>query len=166
MENLIQDTEENIDEIQNVINESSNTIEAENIQVGDILSRDKFRQRFNDFFNMLGDMTQIEGLKIHSENKFEFSGATATADRLYMCAEKYKFMKFLIENNGGWLGDALLIGGFCYAKINVVAYHYTGRSVGERLLAKIRLKPATPEKQGYFSKLFKKDNENEEKTSE
>lgn len=129
---------------------------------GDVLTPEEFESRFFELFDLAGDMADIPELKINREKNFEVSGAKATAKKLYSCAEKYKIMHFLIENGGGWFADAVLIGGFCYAKANVVVYHYSGRGIGARLMSRFKKMPAgIQEKAGIFSRFFKKEVENE-----
>lgn len=140
-------------------------ITSESVKLGDILTRSEFENKFMELFDIAGDIADIPELKINREKSFEVSGAKATANRLYSCAEKYKLMHFLIENGGGWFADAVLIGGFCYAKANVVVYHYSGRGIGSRIVARFKKLPANvQEKAGIFSRFFKKEvvNESEE----
>lgn len=137
----------------------------ESVKLGDVLTREEFEGRFFELFDLAGDLAEIPELKINREKNFEVSGAKATANKLYSCAEKYKIMHFLIENGGGWFADAVLIGGFCYAKANVVVYHYSGRGIGSRIMARFKKLPANvQEKAGIFSRFFKKEvvNESEE----
>lgn len=128
------------------------------VAVGDVLTQEEFTSKFFELFDIAGDLTDIPELKINREKSFEVSGAKATAARLYRCAEKYKIMHFLIENGGGWFADAILIGGFCYTKANIVVYHYSGRSLGSRLLSRFKKMPASvQEKASLFSRFFKKE---------
>lgn len=142
-------------------------ITGESVKLGDILTRSEFENKFMELFDIAGDIADIPELKINREKSFEVSGAKATANRLYSCAEKYKIMHFLIENGGGWFADAILIGGFCYAKANVVVYHYSGRGIGSRIMARFKKLPSNvQEKAGVFSRFFKKEVSNEsEKTA-
>lgn len=168
---LIDEKEESAKTIQEELEKAldfEETTEKESesgVKIGDILTRNEFEQRFFELFDMAGDLTAIQELKINREKSFEVAGAKATANRLYDCAEKYKIMHFLIENGGGWFADAVLIGGFCYAKANVVVYHYSGRGIGSRIIARFKKLPANvQEKAGIFSRFFKKEvvNESEE----
>ena len=130
--------------------------------IGAILTPEQFEEKFFELFDIAGDITDIQELKINREKSFEVSGAKATAKRLYVCAEKYKALHFLIENGGGWLADAILIGGFCYGKANVVVYHYSGKTLGNRLFARFKKAPAgMTEKASVISRFFKKEAENE-----
>lgn len=136
---------------------------AENAaDTSDNLTRDEFESRFIELFDMAEHLTEIKGLKIDREKAFELAGAKKTAEKLYDCAEKYKVMHFLIENRGGWLGDAILIGGFCYSKANIVVAHYSGQTLGARIMARFRRLPASvQQKTSVFGKFFKKEVNNE-----
>lgn len=162
MEEIIQENkEESIEEIEKELNavlDDTTEKSKSGVTVGDVLSRQEFESRFFDLFDIAGDIAEIPELKINRDKNFEVAGAQATAGKLYDCAEKYKLMHFLIENKGGWLGDAILIGGFCYAKANVVVYHYSGRGIGSRIMSRFRRLPASvQQKAGIFSRLFKKE---------
>lgn len=132
------------------------------IPVGDILTPEEFEDRFIELFDVAEDITEIDGLRVNRDSKFELAGAKKTAQKLYTCAEKYKIMHFMIENKGGWLADAVLIGGFCYAKANIVVSHYSGQSLSTRLMMRFkRLPEAVQKKAGIFGRFFKKEVENE-----
>lgn len=135
----------------------------EKIAVGDVLTQEEFENRFFELFDLAGDLTGVQELKINREKSFEVAGAKKTSEKLYNCAQKYKIMHFLIENQGGWLGDAILIGGFCYAKANIVVYHYSGQTLGGRLLSRFKRLPASvQQKASIFSRFFKKEIAHEE----
>ena len=133
------------------------------VTVGDILTQEEFEDKFFELFDLAGELTGIKEVKIDREKKFEVAGAKATSKRLYTCAQKYKMLHFLIENGGGWFADAILIGGFCYAKANIIVYHYSGRGIGSRIAAKFKRLPAgVQEKAGLFSRFFAKKEVNNE----
>lgn len=147
--------------------ESGLNASPDNIQLGDVLTKEQFQEKFFELFDLAGDLADIKDLKINREKNFEVAGAKATANRLYDCAEKYKIMHFLIENGGGWFADAVLIGGFCYAKANIVVYHYSGRGIGARLFSRFKKLPSgVQEKAGKFSRFFKKEVVNESENKE
>ena len=125
-------------------------------QENNFLSEQDFKERFNELFDLAGNLFNIPELKIDHEKHFEVAGADATAAKLYECAQKYKIMRFLIEPSGGWLGDAILIGGFVYGKANVISQKFYGLTLAGRIKSFFKRSTETVKKVNVFNKFFKK----------
>lgn len=114
-------TEEILNNGGNITQEEFDTIKEtvldETSQIPAILTQEEFVHRFNEMFDMCGDIWDMPEFKINHEKALEFAGAKVTADKLYNLANKYPLMHFLIEPSGGWFGDFWLMGMFCWGKL-------------------------------------------------
>ena len=102
---------------------------AEQPQVSKVLSQADFEKHFFEVFDIIGDLWDMPEFKIQTDKPFEVAGAKVSAAKLYIMAEKYKMLHFLIEPAGGWFGDMVAICCFAGAKANIVCKKYTGNAL-------------------------------------
>lgn len=109
----------------------------------DTYSEEEFIAGFRSVFDMSGDITGIQSLKINLENQYDKLGSERAAIRLYDACKRYSALRFLIDRRSGWFSDVVIVGTFAVAK---------GRAVAEE----VGYKPSLPEKLRFF-KWLKKD---------
>ncbi len=121
-----------------------------------ILSEDEFSNRFNELFDMFGDIWNMPEFKINQEKTLEVAGAKLTSSKLYNLAQKYPLMHFLIEPSGGWFGDFWLISMFCYSKADVVSRKVSGLTLAGKIRNFFQKTTGKVQETSLFKRLFSK----------
>lgn len=128
-----------------------------------VLSPEDFEKHFFEVFDIIGDLWDMPDFKIQKDKPFEIAGAKVSAAKLYIMANKYKMLHFLIEPAGGWFGDAIAIACFAGAKANVLCKRYTGNPLTGYLRRFMKKSGEQVKKNSLMSKIFKKGEENDDK---
>ena len=129
-----------------------------------ILTPEQFEQHFMELFDIIGDLWDMPDFKVQKDKPFEIAGAKVSAAKLYLMAQKYKMLHFLIEPCGGWFGDMIAISCFAGAKANIVCKRFTGNGLTGYLRRFMKKSGEQVKKNSFLSKIFNKGEENEEKT--
>lgn len=87
----------------------------------DTYSEEEFIAGFRSVFDMSGDITGIQSLKINLENQYDKLGSERAAIRLYDACKRYSALHFLIDRRSGWFSDVVIVGTFAVAKGRAVA---------------------------------------------
>ena len=125
------------------------------------LTPDQFEQHFFELFDIVGDLWDIPDFKIQHDKPFEVAGAKVSAAKLYLMAQKYKMLHFLIEPCGGWFGDTIAIACFASAKANIICRKYTGAGLSGYLKKFVKKGGEQVKKNSFFSRFFSKGAEND-----
>lgn len=133
--------------------------------VGGILTPQQFEEHFIELFDICGDLWDMPEFKVQKDKPFEFAGAKVSAAKLYLMAQKYKMLHFLIEPCGGWFGDMVAISCFVGAKANVACKRFTGNGLTGYLRRFMKKSTEQVKKNSFFSKIFGKGGENAEKNN-
>ena len=128
-----------------------------------VLSPADFEKHFFEIFDVIGDLWDMPEFKIQKDKPFEIAGAKVSAAKLYLMANKYKMLHFLIEPAGGWFGDAIAIACFAGAKANVLCKRYTGNPLTGYLRRFMKKSGEQVKNNSLMSKIFKKGGENDDK---
>lgn len=102
----------------------------------------EFYEQFKSLFQFTGDTLQVQSLPIKPNEEV---GAKVTSDRIYNMAEKYAFLRFLIDKRSTRLGETILMIQFLTSKASAVYKEKRNRKLGLDLWQK-------------FKKLLKKGN--------
>jgi len=121
-----------------------------------VYSPEDFEKRFFELFDIVGDLWDMPEFKIQRDKPFEIAGAKVSAAKLYLMANKYKMLHFLIEPAGGWFGDAIAVACFAGAKCNVICKKYTGNPLTGYLRRFMKKSGEQVRKNSFFSKIFNK----------
>ncbi len=132
------------------------TILEENKPQASVLSEEEFSTRFNEMFDMFGDIWNMPEFKINQEKTLEVAGAKLTSSKLYNLAQKYPLMHFLIEPSGGWFGDFWLISMFCYSKADVVSRKVSGLTLAGKIRNFFQKTTGKVQETSLFKRLFSK----------
>ena len=124
-------------------------------KVAAIYSPEEFEQRFCELFDIVGDLWDMPEFKIQRDKPFEVAGAKVSAAKLYLMAQKYKMLHFLIEPAGGWFGDTIAIVCFAGAKANVVCKKYTGNALTGYLRKFMKKSGEQVKNNSFMSRFFK-----------
>lgn len=131
-------------------------------RINGILSPEEFEQHFIELFDICGDLWDMPDFKVNRDKPFEFAGAKVSAAKLYLMAQKYQMLHFLIEPCGGWFGDMIAIGCFVGAKANVACKRFTGNGLTGYFKRFMKKTSETVEKNGFFKRVFGKKGEEKE----
>ena len=88
---------------------------------------DEFYEQFKSVFKFGGDTFHIESLPIQPN---EEAGARVTSDRIYEMAEKYKFLRFMIDRRSTRIGETILMIQFLTSKAGAVYYEKRKQKLG------------------------------------
>ena len=133
-------------------------------QVAGILTPEQFEQHFIELFDIVGDLWDMPDFKVQKDKPFELAGAKVSAAKLYLMAQKYKMLHFLIEPCGGWFGDTIAIACFAGAKANVACKRFTGNGLTGYLRRFMKKSTEQVKKNSFMSRFFNRGGEDEEKT--
>lgn len=128
-----------------------------------ILTPEQFEQHFIELFDICSDLWDMPDFKVQKDKPFEFAGAKVSAAKLYMMAQKYKMMHFLIEPCGGWFGDMIAISCFVGAKANIACKRFTGNGLSGYVHKFMKKSSEQVKENSFMSKFFGKG-EKDEKT--
>ena len=95
-----------------------------------LYTREEFYQAFKSVFQYCGDQFDIKSMPIRPE---EEQGARVTANRIYDMAEKYAFMRFMINKNSSRVLETILMIQFITGKASAVWKEKTNMSLGSIL---------------------------------
>ena len=90
-------------------------------------TKEEFYEQFKSVFQFGGDTFSLESLPIKQN---EEAGARATASRIYEMAEKYKFLRFMIDKRSTRLGETILMIQFLTSKAGAVYYEKRKQKLG------------------------------------
>jgi len=107
---------------------------------GETYSREEFRQNFNSFLEFL----ENPATATDTFGQVVGKGRELSADKIYNLAERYDWLKWLIDRKTQVFGDLLLVTVFLTFESNVIIQNWTGISYIERL--KIWLKNKAQER--------------------
>ena len=97
-------------------------------------SQGEFESAFNEFLIFLkSPQTSLDTFEA-----LRAQGQQLAAGKVYEMAQKYRFLRFLIDRRTQLLHDCALIGIFAACETNAIVYNWTGISLAEK--AKIWLK--------------------------
>lgn len=130
--------------------------------INGVLSPEQFEQHFFELFDIVGDLWDMPDFKVQRDKPFEVAGAKVSAAKLYLMAQKYKMLHFLIEPCGGWFGDTIAICCFVGAKSNVACKRFTGNNLTGYFKRFTKKTAEQVQNNSFFSKIFKKSEENTE----
>lgn len=123
--------------------------------IGAVLTPEQFEQHFFELFDIIGDLWEMPEFKINHEKPFEIAGAKVSAAKLYLMANKYKTLHFLIEPCGGWLGDTIAIACFAGAKANIACQRFAKRSLLDYAKHFMKKSSEQVKNNGFFSRFFR-----------
>ena len=137
--------------------------EGENIACdpSGILTPEQFEQHFFELFDIVGDLWDMPEFKVQRDKPFEVAGAKVSAKKLYLMAQKYKMLHFLIEPCGGWFGDTIAIACFAGAKANVACKRFTGNGLTGYVRKFMKKSGEQVKKNRFMSRFFNKGEEND-----
>lgn len=129
--------------------------------IGNVLTPEQFEKHFIELFDIVGDLWDMPDFKLNRDKPFEVAGAKVSAAKLYLMANKYPMLHFLIEPCGGWFGDTIAIACFVGAKANVACQRFAKRSLLDYAKHFMKKSGEQVQKNGFFSRIFggKKDEE-------
>lgn len=127
------------------------------------LTKEQFEKHFFEVFDIVGDLWDMPDLKIQKDKPFEIAGAKVSAAKLYLMAEKYKMLHFLIEPAGGWFGDMVAIACFAGAKANVLCKKYTGNPITGYLRGFLKKSGEQVKNNSLLSRIFGKGKKDDNK---
>lgn len=137
--------------------------EAETVEtVTGVLTPEQFEQHFIELFDICGDLWDMPDFKLNRDKPFEVAGAKVSAAKLYLMAQKYKTLHFLIEPCGGWFGDTIAIACFAGAKANVACQRFAKRSLLDYFKKFMKKSGEQVQKNSFFGKFFNKGGDDEE----
>lgn len=130
-----------------------------------VLTPEAFEKNFFQLFDIVGDLWDMPDFKINHDKPFEIAGAKVSAAKLYLMANKYKMLHFLIEPCGGWFGDTIAICCFAGAKANVACNRFTGKNLTGYFKRFMKKTGEQVTNNGFFARIFKgkQEEESEEK---
>lgn len=128
-----------------------------------VLTPADFEKHFFEVFDIIGDLWDMPDFKIQRDKPFEIAGAKVSAAKLYIMAEKYKMLHFLIEPAGGWFGDAVAIACFAGAKANVLCKKYTGNPITGYLRGFLKKSGEQVKNNSLLSRIFGKGKKDDNK---
>lgn len=135
--------------------------EAAGAPVIGILTPEQFEQHFIELFDIVGDLWDMPDFKVQKDKPFEVAGAKVSAAKLYLMAQKYKMLHFLIEPCGGWFGDTIAIACFAGAKANVACKRFTGNGLTGYIRRFMKKSGEQVKNNSFFSRFFNKGGEND-----
>ena len=95
----------------------------------------EFYEQFKSLFQFAGDTLQVQSLPIKPNEEV---GAKVTSDRIYNMAEKYAFLRFLIDKRSTKLGETILMIQFLTSKASAVYKEKRNRKLGLDLWQKFK----------------------------
>lgn len=122
--------------------------------IGSVLTPEQFEQHFFELFDIVGDLWDMPDFKINHDKPFEIAGAKVSAAKLYLMANKYKTLHFLIEPCGGWFGDTIAIACFAGAKANIACQRFAKRSLLDYAKHFMKKSGEQVKNNGFFSRFF------------
>ena len=131
--------------------------------VASVLTPEQFEQHFFEIFDICGDLWDMPDFKVQRDKPFEVAGAKVSAAKLYLMAQKYKMLHFLIEPCGGWFGDTIAIACFAGAKANILCKKYTGNGLTGYLKKFVKKSGEQVKENSFFSRFFGKSEVKNEK---
>ena len=129
--------------------------------VGGVLSPEQFEKHFIELFDICGDLWDMPDFKVNRDKPFEIAGAKVSAAKLYIMANKYQMLHFLIEPCGGWFGDTIAIACFVGAKANIACQRFAKRSIIDYAKHFMKKSGEQVQKNGFFSRFFNKGGDND-----
>jgi len=116
-------------------------------------SRDEFRQNFNSFLEFL----ENPATATDAFSTIVGKGRDLSADKIYNLAERYNWLKWLIDRKTQAVSDLLLVTIFVTFESNLIIQNWTGISYIERLKLWLKNKAKQRKdavKAGRFRSLF------------
>ena len=98
-------------------------------------TQDEFYQAFKSVFQFGGDRLHIEALPIKQS---EEPGARITSNRIYEMAQKYAFLRFIIDKRSTRIGETILMIQFLALKAGDVYREKTKANLGGALWQKAK----------------------------
>lgn len=121
----------NQDQLQMQPNQATTTIGFDE----SIYTKEEFYQAFKSVFQYCGDQFDIKSMPIQPA---EEQGARVTSNRIYEMAEKYAFMRFMINKNNSRILETILMIQFITGKASAIYREKTNISLGSILWKKTR----------------------------
>lgn len=91
-------------------------------------SKDEFAQEFNDFLLFLkSPQTSADAFEA-----LRAEGQGLAASKLYEMAQKYKWLRFIIDRRTQVVHDTLVLSIFAITETNAIVYNWTGISLIEK----------------------------------
>lgn len=91
-------------------------------------SKGEFEAAFNEFLVFLkSPQTSLDTFE-----SLRAQGQTLAAGKIYNLAEKYRFMRWIIDRRTAIVHDFALIGIFCACETNAIVQNWTGISLAEK----------------------------------
>lgn len=103
------------------------TISLSGLSDSNFYTKEEFYEQFKSVFQFGGDTLGLESLPIKPNEEM---GARATASRIYEMAEKYKFLRFMIDKRSTRLGETILMIQFLTSKAGAVYYEKRKQKLG------------------------------------
>lgn len=126
-----------------------------------VLTPEDFEKHFIELFDICGDLWDMPDFKLNRDKPFEVAGAKVSAAKLYLMAQKYQMLHFLIEPCGGWFGDTIAIACFVGAKANVACQRFAKRGLLDYAKHFMKKSGEQVQKNGFFSRFFNRGGDNE-----
>lgn len=98
-------------------------------------TEEEFYQAFKSVFQFGGDRLHIEALPIKAS---EEAGARITSNRIYEMAQKYAFLRFIIDKRSTRIGETILMIQFLAFKASDVYKEKTKLNLGGTLWQKVK----------------------------
>ncbi len=91
-------------------------------------TKGEFESAFNEFLVFLkSPQTSLDTFE-----SLRAQGQTLAAGKIYQMAEKYRFMRWIIDRRTAIVHDFALIGIFCACETNAIVQNWTGISLAEK----------------------------------
>ena len=100
----------------------------------DLYTKEEFYEQFKSVFQFAGDFTGTASLPIQPNEEIS---ARAAASRIYAMAEKYAFLRFIIDRRSSAMGETILAVQFLFMKASAVYAEKKNRKLGGDLWAKL-----------------------------
>lgn len=111
-------------------------------------SQGEFESAFNEFLTFL----KSPETSLDTFEALRSQGQSLAAGKVYAMAQKYRFLRFLIDRKTQLLHDCALIGIFAACETNAIVMNWTGISLAEKgklwLKGKIKARQQAAQAQG------------------
>ena len=111
------------------------TIPGSDLDSSKFYTPDEFYKAFKSVFQFGGDRLGIESLPIKPSEEV---GARITSDRIYEMAEKYAFLRFIIDKRSTRVGETILMIQFLAFKAGDVYREKTKSNLGSMIWKKTK----------------------------
>ena len=116
-------------------NPNNQTIGTVNAECSNFYTKEEFYEQFKSIFQFAGDTLNVQSLPIKQN---EEAGAKVTSNRIYEMAEKYAFLRFMIDRRSTRLGETILMVQFLTSKAGAVYMEKRNKKLGVEVWKKAK----------------------------